>query len=293
MSFIKSQYPIICAAMNRVSDVKLALAVAKAGCVPSLVVHNYIESELDNDISKVINEMEEFTALAGSTEFILALRSDLLLKAPRLVAGILKHHPDYLELFDDVDVANSKLTTIIKLFRKSGIKIIYKVLGTRPIGELVNYIDALVVKGPDAAARVGKLPISLLDKVTQLKTTHNHLSIIASGGISSFKDIQDCLEAGASAVSLGTVFAVSVESSISEETKLKMIAATFDQVQNIGSARQNALVFTNEEDVDGNHTRGLEMGIKSPTCGHIFVGKAIDTIDTIRPVIEIVAKLTS
>jgi hypothetical protein len=236
--------------------------------------------------------MKEFTEQSGSRDFILALRSDFLLKDTTLVEAILKYHPNYLELFDDVDLTNIRLTNIIKLFRKYKIKIIYKVLSTRPIGDLVNYIDAIDIKGPDAASRVADVSISLVDRIKQLKSTHSNLNIIASGGVTSAQDIQDCLDAGACAVGLGTIFAVSEESSISTETKLKMIESSFDQVKNIGEAHQNALVFSSEPDVDGNHTMGLELGIKSPTAGHVFAGKAIDYISSIKTVQTIVSELT-
>jgi CheY-like chemotaxis protein len=257
------------------------------------VVHNHDESELANDVAKIVNEMKEFTELSGSSDFILALRSDFLLKDTKLLPAMLKYRPAYVEFFDNIDWSDIKVVNLIKLLRTYRIKIIYKILAPRILGKLVEFVDAIDVKGPDAAARVNTTTTtSLVDRIKQLKSANPHLHIIASGGMSSQQDVQACIDAGASAVALGTVFAMSEESSISVETKMKMIESTFSQVVNIGEAQQNALVFTNEKDVDGNHTVGLELGIKSPVAGHVFVGKAIDSIDSIKTVETIVSELT-
>lgn len=292
-NFLSCKHPIICAPMNRVSDVKLAIAVHEAGCLPSLVVHNHNESELSNDVEKIVNEMKEFTELSGSRDFVLALRSDFLLKDTRLLPAMLKYRPAYVEFFDNIEWTDPRIVNLIKLLKVYKIKIIYKILAPRVLGKLVEFVDAIDIKGPDGAGRVNtKITSSLVDRIKTLKSENPNLHIIASGGMSSRQDIQACLDAGASAVALGTVFAVAEESSISHETKLKMIDSKFTQVKNIGEAQQNALVFTEVADVDGNHTVGLELGVKSPGAGHVFVGKAIDSIDSIKTVQEIVSGLT-
>ena len=42
MNNFNTKYPILAAPMNRVSDAKLAVAVANAGCIPSFSIFNYI-----------------------------------------------------------------------------------------------------------------------------------------------------------------------------------------------------------------------------------------------------------
>jgi NAD(P)H-dependent flavin oxidoreductase YrpB (nitropropane dioxygenase family) len=285
-------HPIICAPMNRVSDLTLALAVHKANCIPSFVIYNYQDSKWDEDFLKFKTEIAEYVSITGSHHFVVALKSELLLNRPIVIETIMKAKPAFMEIFDIVDISDKKLTNMFALFRKAGIKVIYKMLGARDIGELNQHIDGLVIKGPDAAARVGNLRIELPEKIKRARSMYPHLYIIASGGIATSQDIRDCLDAGANVVSLGTVFALSKESSISNETKAKLLDISFSEIKNIGQEHQNAIVFSTEPDIDGNHTAGLEAGLRSPTKGHVFIGKAIDTITEVKTVEQIVAELT-
>lgn len=285
-------YPIICAPMNRVSDLNLALAVHQSKCIPSFVIYNYQATKWDEDFSKFKTELTEYVKITGSRNFVVALKSEILLAQQSVVDTVIKIRPAYLEVFDIIDADNGKLLAILKLFRKVGIKIVYKMLGVRSVGKLDTEIDGVVIKGPDAAARVGTLRVELADKIKQIKSMYPHFFIIASGGITSSSDIKACLELGADAVSLGTVFALSAESSMSTETKNQLLGMSFADTKNIGAEHQNAIVFTDEDDVDGNHTAGLESGLKDPSKGHVFIGKAIDTITEIKTVGQIVTELT-
>jgi NAD(P)H-dependent flavin oxidoreductase YrpB (nitropropane dioxygenase family) len=285
-------HPIICAPMNRVSDLTLALAVHKANGIPSFVIYNYQDSKWDEDFSKFKTELAEYVSITGSNYFVVALKSELLLNKSIVIDTVLKTRPAFVEIFDIIDLDNPKLLNILKLFRKSGIKVIYKMLGARDIGELSQHIDGIVIKGPDAAARVGNLRIELPEKIKRARSMYPHFYIIASGGIATSQDIKDCLQAGANVVSLGTVFALSKESSISDETKAKLLDVSFAEIKNIGQEHQNAIVFSDESDIDGNHTAGLEAGLRSPTKGHVFIGKAIDTITQVKTVQEIFLELT-
>ena len=104
------------------------------------------------------------------------------------------------------------------------------------------------------------------------------------------------MDAGAYAVGIGTLFAVSEESCVSKETKLKMIESGFKSTirMNIDggeSVKQNALLFSYIKDTDNNNTSGLVLGIKSAKEGLIFMGKGIDSVDRIKTVEEIVKEL--
>ena len=73
----------------------------------------------------------------------------------------------------------------------------------------------------------------------------------------------------------------------------RSISSSYSQVEKIGTAKQNALVFAKTENDDTNNTLGLGLGVKDPSAGHVYVGRAIDTITEIRPVADIVKDLTS
>jgi hypothetical protein len=118
------------------------------------------------------------------------------------------------------------------------------------------------------------------------------LPIIVTGGISTSAEIRQYLDAGAVAVGLGTVFALSEESCINYEKKLAMLEKSFADVQNIGVGKQNAIIFTPIPDKDSNHTAGLLIGRDSSSKGLLFAGRAIDNISSIKSVATIVKELT-
>ncbi len=60
---LKSTYPILCVTMNKVSDLKLALACHAAGIVPSLSVYSnteFVENSENYYNNEAINELDEF-----------------------------------------------------------------------------------------------------------------------------------------------------------------------------------------------------------------------------------------
>jgi NAD(P)H-dependent flavin oxidoreductase YrpB (nitropropane dioxygenase family) len=112
-----------------------------------------------------------------------------------------------------------------------------------------------------------------------------------SGGISRPRDVKKYLNMGCVAVAVGTLLAASEESCVSIETKKQMIQSTYENVVRLKNARQNALVFSETSTDDDNNTQSLIKGIASPNEGHIFAGKAINEITSIKPVKDIVEDL--
>lgn len=283
--FIKSQYPLICAPMNRVSDLALATAVHDAGCYPSLVADNY------PTLDKLEHDIQSFIASTGSANLILALESVALMQNKQLVDIVLKYNLSHIEIFDRADASNVALMYLFDKIRANGTKIIFKMLSVFDLGELAKHIDGIVIKTPDAAARVIHDKYDAVQRIEILTAKYPHLYVIASGGISNYSDIQKYINAGATAVSVGTLFAVSTESSVSLETKQAMVRSSYADTVKVGTANQTALVFSTTVDADGNNTNGLELGVKTPSAGLIFAGKAIDSVTEIKTVEQIVREL--
>lgn len=277
--------------MNRVSNLEFALVGHANGVIPSIVLYNYIPGHWQKHFDTFKHELTSYVNLTKSTNLVVGIKPEVLANHPEVSALLLKLKPKHIEIFDTIDPADRKLTTTLTLLRKSGCAIFTKALGVKSLGPVADLVDGIVVKGPDAAARVGITRIELLDKISMYKEMYPDKILIASGGISTSRDIVECLQAGASLVSIGTMFAMSAESPIAIETKNKLLDTTFSQVKNIGNQHQNAVVFTEVKDIDGNHTAGLELGVASPDAGHVFIGKAIDTINEIKPFSSIVKEL--
>ena len=269
--------------MNKVSDAKLALAAHAAGIIPSLVASF-------SALSETVVELEKFNHGAGNfTDLILAVSPAQL--SPELIDVILTYNVTHLQLLDSIKTVAEKLA--LSSLKKKNIKIIKKCLSSAIyIGaEYPHLVDAMDIKGPEGASRVVNDGVPLSRRLSQLQMLYPELPIIVTGGISTSAEIRQYLDAGAVAVGLGTVFALSEESCINYEKKLAMIEKSFADVRNIGVSKQNAIVFTPIPDGDANNTRGLIIGRDSSNEGLLFAGKAIDNISSIKSVATIVKEL--
>jgi NAD(P)H-dependent flavin oxidoreductase YrpB (nitropropane dioxygenase family) len=281
MPFFNAKYPIICTPMNRVSDAKLALAAHAAGIIPSLVASF-------TSLSETVVELEKFNNGAGNfTDLILAATPAQL--SPELIDVILTYNVTHLQLIDGIKTNTEKLA--LYNLKKKNIKIIKKRLSTATV-EYLHLVDAIDIKGPEGASRVVNDGVPLSRRLSQLQVLYPELPIIVTGGISTSAEIRQYLDAGAVAVGLGTVFALSEESCINYEKKLAMLEKSFADVRNIGVNKQNAIIFSPITDRDSNNTAGLLIGRDTVDKGHIFAGKAIDNISSIKSVATIVKELT-
>ena len=282
--------------MNRVSDAKLAIACHDAGIFPSLSLYTW-QNRYDSGINEHIveREIKTFQDATGSNNILISLISVDI--ARKKVADILLNcNIKYVE-FIAADYPAPPLVqgkTIKEvLFERFGLEL--KVLTKRLNSEgpfNPKAIDGIVFKGPEGAGR-GDAFINVEDEITLLRTKYPTIPVIMSGGISTKEDIAKYLNLGCMAVCIGTLLAVSEESSISIETKLKMIESSYQNVTRTELTNQNALVFSALSDDDKNNTYSLIAGIKTPNEGLVFAGKALDTIKSIRPVKDIIQELVS
>jgi len=280
-----SKYPIVCAPMNGVSDLKLALACHRAGIVPSFVPYTY------SNFKEFFNALAEYKVTSG--DVIVALRItevvDDRLTDKLISSGIT--HIEFLE-FDESDVNPINSAKINKL-REHGIKILLKVLTHLDIEPFKNIIDAVTIKGPEGAGRSIE-GTDIIAEIKAIKQMYPAINIIASGGIKSAIDVRHFLSSGADAVSIGTMFAMSKESSISSEVKSKLLTKSNSDISRLkNGASQRAMIFDEQSTDDFNNTTGLITGLKTGTAGHVFVGNALDSINEILSVQEIVDHLTA
>ena len=284
-------------AMNRVSDVKLAVAGAKAGILPSLSIFNYYVAPGQLGLDKFRQAVDEYNTLTDSAPLLVSVAVDtiidddsfkLLVDCQIKVLEIVLDAPNEVVITDErIAKRNARLAEL----RANNVLVLCKALDLKDIEETL--VAGVILKGPDAAGRVIDDGTSLIDRIKKCKELYPHLHIIASGGIGTSTQIQECIDAGAVGVGLGTIFAAAEESSISNETKLKMMAASADDISKLkNGAKQHALIFSELHKDVNNNTHGLVAGIKNPATGHVFAGKGIDHIMDIVPVQDIVNALT-
>lgn len=292
--FLGCKYPIVASPMNRVSDLKLAIACANAGIFPSFNIFNWWNPIINAlDVNLVDRELKEFRDRA-SGNFLLSTTTTVM--ATEAVYNlIINNKVSHLEILDQPDEKSSITLSNHKVFqpyKDAGVKIIPKQLSGHNAKNTI--MDGIMLKRKEGAGR-GFEHIDMDEEIVKIKNDAPNLPMILSGGIGTTHDIQKYLDMGCIAVGIGTLLAASEESCISLESKLKMIEATTADIQRMSNgSRQNAVVFSEYKGPDDfNNTRSLMAGIKSPNVGHIFVGTGIDHITAIKPVNDIIQELVA
>jgi hypothetical protein len=300
-------WPIYCAAMNKVSDANLASAVWNAGCMPSLSLLNYIiDRKIDYKLMQ--QELDKFKNMSPLGKFVLSVNSSSFLNQ-EFYDWAIKNKLTHIEVIPDVlKLKGTEFEEKTELFfqemyqasikyKKHGIKLIFKSLTRFLIFELEKkfkgLFDAYILKGPEGAGTiVDRLDNnSLLQDQIAILNKHPDCVLITTGGISKSYDVKKYIDAGASYIGIGTLFAVSKECAISKETKQKILGKS---IERFTDTNQNAIIFSKGiEEFDNNHTNSLTMGIQSPKNGHVFVGRAIESITEIKPVEQIVRELVN
>jgi NAD(P)H-dependent flavin oxidoreductase YrpB (nitropropane dioxygenase family) len=301
-----SLYPIVAMAMNRVSDLPLAVAIKSAGAVPSLSLYNYYISPMVINDKLLEKDLIAYKEKFDKVDLFLSLGVEELLDA-RFIRLITNYKVKFLEVVQETNLElvhrgktpnpqrEIKAAEIINNMRANGTMVFVKTLTLSNIEEKFMF-DGVIIKGPDAAGRSGNLEkegiAGLADFLIKIKNKYPTLHVIVSGGVGTSQQVKEFVAAGAAGIGIGTLFAASAESKVSAETKLKMIASTSADIQPLKSgARQNALVFAPAAAGTFNNTRGLAEGVKSPKSGHLFVGKGIDNVTAVLPVNDIVQNL--
>ena len=293
MSFFPSRYPIMCAVMNQVSDLRLALAVHEAGAMPSLMSNLIIGHENRDD--RLHNLLNEFSKLTGHANIVLQL-DHLDLKNPKILKLVKHYQVSHVELFGALD--SMGMTTKQEFdytmqdpmysrglkFLQSVSKTIIRVLSP---SDATN-VNAYALKGSDSAGFGGELSVSELFDQQQQRTPG--MPLITYGGVGTPKQVADYIQRGAAAVAVGTLFAATKESCLADSTKQQMISATKNSLTKFSTSQQ-ALILGNQEqviaDTTPNRQTSLEQGVAG-TGGHIYAGTGIEHVNEIKTVKQVV-----
>ena len=288
--FFNCKYPIIAATMNQVSDLKLALACHNAGILPSLSVYNYSLSNDTVNLKALENDIKQFQDITGTSNILISIARGHFL-TPSFVELALKLNIKFIEaLYDDPPYMDVDIDLFWE-YKKNNIKVIPKVFGSLTVNK---NMDAVILKGSNGAGRKVDTVVDVDEQIDNILQLYPSMPVIMSGGIGTSQDINKYLSKGCIAVAIGTLFAASEESSISKETKLKMVEASSKNITQLSrGARQNALIFKEDyiEHDDHNNTLSLVNGLKNPSTGHVFAGTSVDNITAIRPMKDIVQDL--
>jgi len=292
--FFGCKYPIVVLAMNQVSDVDLAIAVAKSGGFPSLSLFNYIENDR-LDVESLDKDLDKFIITIKNSSIICSMPSRWLTTNRSLVDVLIKHKISHFELLARPLSLRQRLDTykILTELKRAHLRgVLLKVPDlSENISSHLKFIDAIVVKSADGAGRLGNTG-STLDILKQVADKYADVMCIPCGGVYIKSQVDLLLANGALAVGVGTPFALSEESCIPTHTKHQMIQN--NNVKNMqGVVNQNAIIFDKiDQPDDCNNTRSLKVGIATGQHGHVFSGAAIKSITTIESVQKIMMRLT-
>jgi NAD(P)H-dependent flavin oxidoreductase YrpB (nitropropane dioxygenase family) len=287
----RSKYPLLAAAMNQVSDVNLAVACHDAGIQPSISLLNYLDMDnKDFNFVKFERDLKEYQDRTGSNQCLLSTIPALFVNE-RIQSMMSDLDMLDIELINaDTDrTYNDDIKSLKEKFKSQDPRIFIK---KNKIGSNTDFIcDGVILKGSKGAGTVGTHGLSLTDLFFQMKNTLPGVPLIVSGGIGTSIEVSRYLKFGAAAIGIGTLLAASEESCLSLESKMKMVESNFMDVKKFLDSNQNALIFNHVEDDDRNHTKSLQAGIADYKKGHLFVGRGINYIKSIRPVKDIVEDL--
>jgi hypothetical protein len=293
---LNSKYPILCVTMNKVSDLNLAFACHNAGIVPSLSIYSNTGFDVNKPDSyynsDALNDVDTYMEKTGSDEISFAFQADIM-HNDKFFNRLLKTKNRLIEIIEwtRADILDRKILERLEELqsqgRKIGLKSNKSVTAKHKITSknLIDLSDYYLLKGAEGAGLVGEETTIDLVKNFHAATTK---SLVASGGITTAEDIRRMISAGASAVGIGTLFAMSEESRIPNEVKLKLLEKTKEDLIKVNGSHRGIMFTTVTEHSNGNLDKSLVTGIETGQQGHINMGHGLLSIKNILPVKDIV-----
>lgn len=293
MSFFPSRYPIMCAVMNGVCDLNLALAVNAAGAMPSLLLNVRDGKHLALD--EVDRTLKQYQIETGHTNLVLSINPEDILE-PKFMDWLDQIRPSHIELlgYDMQSVRcyfDQRWPILIGRLRK------FSKIMTRCIGPTIvpGWTDALCVKGRESAGFTSEFSVRSIVEHQLINTPD--CAIIPYGGVGTAEHVKQYIDMGAAAVACGSLFAASRESRLNIKVKQKIVGAGLDDLETFPDTGQRALILGSRDSVindtsNWNREHSLVAGIHGDgTVGHIYLGESVQHITSIRSVKEIVDDL--
>lgn len=202
------KYPIIQAGMVWCSGWKLASAVSNAGGLGLIGAGSMHPDTLREHIKKC----------KSATNNPFGVNVPLMYPQIEEIMGIIMEEKVPIVFTS----AGNPKTWTTKL-KETGIKVVHVVSSSKfAIKSVEAGVDAIVAEGFEAGGHNGREETTTLTLIPQVKKAVN-IPLIAAGGISSGESMAAVFALGAEGVQVGTRFALTIESSASDEFKQKCI----------------------------------------------------------------------
>ena len=248
---------IICAPMTRVSDANLAIAIDKAGGIGSISSAGFSNSWLKKELSKFTKERKHNNVVVSLSDNI---------REPECQTIIKIFKPKYVVLLDEETKTDKYIrNSLLNL----GIRVIIRINTLNGVN-IFPPPDYYTIKGKDSAGRFNKdLPI--LDLLKLFKDKYPDFPVICTGGLYTKEAIQECFNHGASAIEVGTPFAISEESNIDIKTKMSMLTKPSVKIMdNSGYERR-----VHSPNSQYNLGEGVSGNLDA---GHVYIGSKINEL---------------
>ena len=263
---------IICAPMTRVSDANLAIAVDKAGGIGSIATPGHSLEWLEREIKQFISIRKHNNVLVSLSE--ISINEFKCKEICRL------YKPKYVVLLNERTKSNQYVRSSLN---NLGIRVICRIANLND-ADIFPPPDYYTLKGSNSAGRFNK-ELSTLEFLKKFKDRYPDLKAICTGGLYNRDDIHECFEQGASAVEVGTPFAVSKESSINIDTKLSMLNNPSIKIMNNTGYDRRVHSPNSEYDLSQGVAGNLDKG-------HVYIGAKISELPKkIRSTQEIMNEL--
>jgi NAD(P)H-dependent flavin oxidoreductase YrpB (nitropropane dioxygenase family) len=297
----QSQYPILEACMNRGSTVELAVAVHEAGGYPSLCSWTY------NQHSQAMQQdLDRFVKLTNSNRIHLSFElnqfdnqavHDIVQSCNIPTIEIIYGKTNTFRPTDSESELEMTLLQLLAPLKEQGTQIFKRVYETVDQEIMDRHLlDGFCIKGVESAGFSSYTPIR--ETFLQQRKLTPGAMLIPYGGIGTAEQVQDYIELGAEMVAVGTVFALSAESTMATSTKLAAIQKqSHDLVQSTHDfggveRKQSTLKFGHYAGPDdANGTIGLVRGLNGKKDSHVYLGHGIDHVTEISSCREIVQRL--
>jgi len=310
INYFNSSYPLLMAAMNRVSTLPLALACWDAGVFPSLMIpfqQDDFQTAMSPEARRdAINQtLSEFKKITGNCNVVLGLSYSELDDVATMKL-IVDYQVSHVELFSTVDQTRfyhpmrDKYQRLYEPWLAKKLKTYSSIQFMERCRQLNNSTPgtAICLHGSDGAGGTN-LELTTQQMFDQQRQLTPDAVVIPYGGVGTPEQVTYYLNAGAAAVAVGTLFAASQESPLSEATKQAMILASATTVLRMPDSNQNMLplgalndIIESKRHSGANRDESLHAGIYgNGTVGHIYAGRGIQHVDRIRTVKETVEYL--
>ena len=299
----QSQYPILEACMNRGSTVELAVAVHAAGGYPSLCSWTY------NGHSQAMQQdLNQFVELTNSNcihlsfelnEFNHQVVHDIVQSHRIPTIEIIYGKTNTFRPTDSESELEVALLRLLAPLKEQGTKIFKRVYEITDQATMDRHLlDGFCIKGLESAGFSSYTPVR--ETFLKQRELTPGAMLIPYGGVGTADQVQDYINLGAEMIAVGTVLALSAESTMATETKLAAIQKQsqdlVESVHNFNGVKrkQSALKFGNYSGPDDvNGTVGLVRGLNGKPDSHVYLGHGIDYVTEILSCQEIIQRLVS